>query len=142
MRLMHPRPGARLLDVGCGTGDDVVQMATAVAPRGRVVGVDLRAAMVGRVREKSVRTPAVDFVVADGHDLPFLDDYFDATRTDRTLQHVEEPRTVLAGNVARGAHGGGLSYPTGRLSFLIIPYVTPPPAPATTCAMSASVTVE
>jgi ubiquinone/menaquinone biosynthesis C-methylase UbiE len=32
--------GATILDVGCGTGQDAQDLARAVGPRGRVVGID------------------------------------------------------------------------------------------------------
>jgi len=42
--LLAPKPGAALLEGGCGTGTDVRALATMVAPGGRVVGVDRRIA--------------------------------------------------------------------------------------------------
>jgi ubiquinone/menaquinone biosynthesis C-methylase UbiE len=35
------RPGASVLDVGCGSGASAIPAAQAVGPRGRVIGVDL-----------------------------------------------------------------------------------------------------
>src|SRR6516225_10845271 len=35
------RPGARVLDVGCGTGASALRAADRVGPSGRVIGVDL-----------------------------------------------------------------------------------------------------
>lgn len=40
-------PGARVLDVGCGTGEPALALAQLAAPRGRVLGVDVSPAMVG-----------------------------------------------------------------------------------------------
>src|SRR5688500_3247657 len=37
--LLEPSPGKRLLDVGCGTGDDVRALARLVGPTGQSVGV-------------------------------------------------------------------------------------------------------
>ena len=38
------RPGMRVLDIGCGSGDVSFLAASLVGPAGRVVGVDLAAA--------------------------------------------------------------------------------------------------
>ena len=48
--LLAPRPGAHLLDVGCGTGDDVLALADRVRPGGRATGIDASAAMIDEAR--------------------------------------------------------------------------------------------
>ncbi|NJN55840.1 MAG: methyltransferase domain-containing protein, partial [Anaerolineae bacterium] len=44
-QMLHPRPGHKILDVGCGTGDDVRALAAEVGNSGHVVGVDRSAVM-------------------------------------------------------------------------------------------------
>ena len=44
--LLEPLTGARILDVGCGTGDDACAIARLVGSSGEVVGVDTSEAMV------------------------------------------------------------------------------------------------
>jgi len=39
-KLLAVLAGSHLLDVGCGTGEDVLALAVLVGPAGRVVGVD------------------------------------------------------------------------------------------------------
>lgn len=41
IRVLSPHPGEFILDIGCGTGETVIQLADAVGPSGRVVGVDI-----------------------------------------------------------------------------------------------------
>jgi ubiquinone/menaquinone biosynthesis C-methylase UbiE len=104
--LLEASAGRRLLDVGCGRGEDVRALAKRVAPTGRAVGVDLSETLIAEAREGAA-APAVELVVADAHRLPFPDASFDAARVERTLQHVEDPARVLA-EMARVVRPGGI----------------------------------
>jgi ubiquinone/menaquinone biosynthesis C-methylase UbiE len=46
-------PGARVLDVCCGSGASALPAAQAVGPSGRVIGVDLADKLLGRARAKA-----------------------------------------------------------------------------------------
>lgn len=95
MEWMLVEPCGRLLDVGCGTGDDVREMAVAAGSRSFAVGVDNSVAMVEEARRRGV-PPNVEFRVAEATALPFADGEFVASRADRTLMHVPDPRKALA----------------------------------------------
>lgn len=47
--LMQLRPGASVLEVGCGTGEDAIALAKAVWPGGRVTAVDRSKALLARL---------------------------------------------------------------------------------------------
>jgi demethylmenaquinone methyltransferase / 2-methoxy-6-polyprenyl-1,4-benzoquinol methylase len=66
------RPGDRVLDACCGTGDLAL---AAAAKGGRVAGLDFSERMLERARRKS---PAVDWVRGDLLELPFAEGSFDA----------------------------------------------------------------
>ena len=100
-------PEDRVLDVGCGLGDDVRNLAGAVGETGSAVGVDASLAMVEEARRRCANLPAAKIEQADGSKLPFESGWFDACRTDRTLQHVESPRSVLE-EMARVTRSGGV----------------------------------
>jgi SAM-dependent methyltransferase len=93
--LLKLADGSRVLDLGCGTGDDVREMARHVG-RGQVVGVDSSEAMITEAQRRLVGTglPA-DFRVADMQRLDFPDASFDGTRADRVFMHLEDPRQAL-----------------------------------------------
>lgn len=103
--LLEPSPGAVLLDVGCGTGDDARALAGRVAPGGRVIGVDASAAMVEEARRRG-EGPGVEFLVADAARLGLPDDAVDGARAERTLQHMERPEGAVA-EMARVVRPGG-----------------------------------
>jgi len=50
------KPGARVLEVGCGTGRNLARLVQAVGAQGRVYGVDLSEGMLEEARELSVKT--------------------------------------------------------------------------------------
>ena len=50
--LVGAAPGRRILEVGCGLGDDAASLARLVAPGGSVVAVDGSQAMVTAARER------------------------------------------------------------------------------------------
>src|SRR5215467_6933979 len=85
--LMDLRPGFAVLDVGCGTGDDVRALATQVGQEGRAVGLDSSETAVAEARARSEDDGLpVEFRVGDAHQLPFDTGTFEATRTERVLQ--------------------------------------------------------
>src|ERR1700704_930924 len=68
-------PGAAVLDVACGTGALTRELSRRTAPGGRVVGTDFSPSMLEEARRRS---PALLWVEADAHALPFGDAEFDA----------------------------------------------------------------
>lgn len=48
-----PRPGEAVIDIGCGTGPTTRALARAVAPSGRVLGLDLSATMVAEASRRA-----------------------------------------------------------------------------------------
>jgi ubiquinone/menaquinone biosynthesis C-methylase UbiE len=106
LALLDPRPGAHLLDVGCGAGDDARELGWLVGPAGAVVGVDQSAVMIAETRERTREADLpVEFRVGDAHYLAFADDTFDGCRAERTLQHVADPAQVVR-EMARVAKPG------------------------------------
>lgn len=99
-------PGMRTLDVGCGTGEDVMVMAEQVQPNGRAVGIDLSATMIEEATRRHGHRQEVRFQTADAAVLPFESGIFDACRCERTLQHVDDPGAAVA-EMARVLCPGG-----------------------------------
>ncbi|MEU6378789.1 methyltransferase domain-containing protein [Streptomyces sp. NPDC046909] len=87
--LLRPVEGARLLEVGAGTGDAALALRSRW--RAEVVAVDSSLTMIEQARARGL----AHAVVADGHQLPFRTDYFDGVWADRVLQHVADPDRVL-----------------------------------------------
>jgi len=81
------RPGERVLDIGCGTGDQAVYFAK----RGAIVaGIDINPKMVGRALKKKEKEGLdVYFQGGDATDLPFLDPVFDLAVMSLVLHEIE-----------------------------------------------------
>ncbi len=69
LRLLSPREGGRILDVGIGTGRIAVPLMNLGAD---VVGIDLSLKMMAKLRQKN---PAVRIAQADASLLPFPDQH-------------------------------------------------------------------
>jgi ubiquinone/menaquinone biosynthesis C-methylase UbiE len=93
--LLGAKPGSRILEVGCGLGDDAVSLARLVAPDGSVVAVDGSQTMITAARERHGDVVGLSFDVADAAQLPFADASFDAARVDRVLQHIADPASAV-----------------------------------------------
>lgn len=102
------QPGQAVLDVGCGPGDDLRDLAARVGTGGRAVGIDSDQQMIAeawrRVGQRRA-SPHVEFRVGDAHALPFENAGFDRCRCDRMLQHVTMPHAVIA-EMVRVARSG------------------------------------
>ncbi|MEX0673493.1 MAG: bifunctional demethylmenaquinone methyltransferase/2-methoxy-6-polyprenyl-1,4-benzoquinol methylase UbiE [Gaiellaceae bacterium] len=78
------RPGDRVLDACCGTGDLAVACARA---GGQVTGLDFSERMLERARRKA---PELEWVQGDLLALPFADGTFDAATVGFGVRNVED----------------------------------------------------
>jgi SAM-dependent methyltransferase len=101
-------PGERVLDIGCGVGGDVINLAEIVGPAGLAVGIDASAVMIEEARRRQPADRPVRYEVGYAHALPFDDGSFDAVRFDRMLMHVPDVRAALAEAVRVLVPGGRL----------------------------------
>jgi ubiquinone/menaquinone biosynthesis C-methylase UbiE len=115
-------PGSDVLDVSCGPGEVLVQLAS-IAPSLRTTGVDVDAGMIARAQRKAARfptrRPAPDpesgptttagrpqFVVADVGAMPFPDASFDLVVSSFAVHHWPDRHAGLA-EVMRVLRPGG-----------------------------------
>jgi len=94
--LLDAKPGRRILEIGCGTGDDARQIAEMIAPTGSLIAIDKSEAIIGEARRRSRgRNDSIKFVVGDATDLDLESATFDACRIERTLIHIPEPTAAM-----------------------------------------------
>jgi SAM-dependent methyltransferase len=89
-------PGKVVLDVGCGVGATPCFLAKRYGCR--VIGVDLLDEMIVQARSRAKKQgleDLVEFRVADGRDLPFDDNSFDATITESVAVFFDDKPAAL-----------------------------------------------
>ncbi len=113
---LHLQPGQRVLEIGYGTGNSIVNLAKAVAPEGEVCGLDVSPGMQAVAEKKVAAAGLADCVhltVGDARDLAYDDNTFNAAFMSLTLElfPVDDIPVVLAelGRVLR---------PGGRLGVV------------------------
>jgi ubiquinone/menaquinone biosynthesis C-methylase UbiE len=108
---LRPRTDDRLLDVACGAGALVIELAPRVE---RAVGVDLSDGMLQLARSRLAeatdagRLANVDFLQGPSDQLPFEDDSFTALVCTTALHHFAEPQRSIDEMARVLAPGGRL----------------------------------
>jgi trans-aconitate methyltransferase len=88
LALLDVKPGERILDLGCGTGDLGKQIQEHGA---EIIGIDASPDMIAKAKAKY---PELDFSVANGTDFHF-DEPFDAVFTNATLHWIHEQDELI-----------------------------------------------
>lgn len=102
--LLGPRPGERVLDLGCGDGALTLRLAASGAA---VVGVDRSPEQV-----RAARALGLDARVADGEALPF-DGEFDGILSNAALHWMRRPDAVIDGMRRALVPGGRIAAEMG-----------------------------
>ena len=98
--------GARLLEVGCGMGTDLLQFARNGA---RCVGIDLTPRSVEITRHRfNLYGAKGDFMISDGEHLPFRKESFDVVYSNGVLHHTPDTAGAIR-EVHRVLRPGGVA---------------------------------
>jgi len=134
---MAPKPGERVLDIGCGAGETTLDLAATGA---EVVGVDISRPLLDVARRRGAGVTGVSFLEADAQTHPFAAGSFDAIFSRFGVMFFADPPAAFA-NLRRALKPGGrLAFVCWRRPdenpFMTAPMVaalalvpTPPPPP-------------
>jgi len=106
LRFVPVRRGQRVLEVGCGSGVVLRDLAPRVGPRGVVVGVDVSRTILQTARRLCRADKRITLRHAHGGRLPFAAARFDTTLALTVILHVAEPLAVVR-EMARVTRPGG-----------------------------------
>jgi ubiquinone/menaquinone biosynthesis C-methylase UbiE len=94
---LKPRPGNRILDVGCGEGLAEVSLGRLQLSQVRLAGIDLFLHKVVQARHETLaHNQRVLLAAADAARLPFVDASFDSTYCVAVLQHMNEVESAVS----------------------------------------------
>jgi ubiquinone/menaquinone biosynthesis C-methylase UbiE len=104
---VRPSPRPAILDVGCGTGINILEAARVLGPCRRLVGVDLAPGMVEEARRKAslMGVPAT-FMVGDAERLELEDASFDLVICNSVYHWFPDRQRAIA-ELARVLRPGG-----------------------------------
>ncbi len=89
-RFMELKQGI-IADLGCGTGQDVINLSQVLPDTVKVVGVDANEEMISKARSLPQDEHRITFLQGDVELLPFEDAYLSGIRNERLIQHVHHP---------------------------------------------------
>lgn len=94
LQLLEARAGEKLLEIGCGTGRSLVELAKAVGPTGRVFGLDLSARMLEQARANLAKAGLLERVRlrrGDAAQMPYPEASMDGVFMSFTLELFDTP---------------------------------------------------
>ena len=100
--------GERVVDLGCGAGTDVLMASQMVGPTGRVIGIDMTAAMVAKARANAAAMGAANVEIVEGlvERLPLSDESVDVVISNGVIDLVPDKDAVFA-EILRVLRPGG-----------------------------------
>ena len=104
--LLGLKPGERILDIGCGPGFLLNEMADEVHPSGTLAGVDVSADMIALARNRCADKPTINLQFGNALELPFFDNTFDVVVTTQVYEYIADIPQALD-EAARVMRRGG-----------------------------------
>jgi arsenite methyltransferase len=92
---LAPRAGEHILEVGCGSGLFIKQVAEAVGPSGRAHAVDVSKDQIAVARSTCSGLSTVELRVASALDLPYSAGAFDAVASIQVLEYIDDVDRAL-----------------------------------------------
>jgi SAM-dependent methyltransferase len=106
MDALAPAEGQTVLDVGCGAGETLLQLAQRLGPTGRVIGVDIAPQVLAVARARTALFAQVTVMQADAGSLTLPDDSLDGVYSRFGTMFFPDPVAAFS-NLRRMLRRGG-----------------------------------
>lgn len=106
LRVLAPKSGERVLDLGCGVGVSTEALADMVGPSGHVTGVDISPDLVAAARERLADHDNVTLLETDAGSHDLGEGAFDALYSRFGMMFFDDPPAAFA-NLRRALRPGG-----------------------------------
>jgi ubiquinone/menaquinone biosynthesis C-methylase UbiE len=110
MDALAPQPEETILDIGCGAGQTVQQLASRVGPCGRVIGVDIGSRVLAVARSRSAALGQVELIEADAAVLALPDEIADGVYSRFGVMALDNPVAAFANFRRMTRRGGRLAF--------------------------------
>jgi len=94
--VLEPLDYKSIIELGCGTGNDVRYLLSIYPDVAEIVGVDLSEAMIAEANSRIIDGSRIRFEKGDGKHLHFDDNVFDVARAKLVLMHCDSIDATLS----------------------------------------------
>jgi len=110
MNALDPQPGQIVVDIGCGAGQTVAQLASKVGPTGRVIGVDIAPRVLELARLRTAALGQVQLIQADAATLALPDAMADGVYSRFGVMALDDPIAAFDNYRRFSRRGGRLAF--------------------------------
>jgi ubiquinone/menaquinone biosynthesis C-methylase UbiE len=110
MDALAPQPGQTIVDIGCGAGQTVQQLASRVGPLGRVIGVDIAPRVLEVARSRTAALGQVQLIQTDAAALALPDKMADGVYSRFGVMALDDPVAAFTNFRRITRRRGGLAF--------------------------------
>ena len=118
------RPGMRIVDVGCGTGDFTRYLATLAPGKHQIIGVDFRANNLRNAQKQTKKEGirGISFRNGDAYNIPVEEGWADLVCCRTLLMHLTDPTKAVREMMRVAKKGGAVAaFEPGGVQTLYVP---------------------
>jgi ubiquinone/menaquinone biosynthesis C-methylase UbiE len=110
MDALDPQSGQTILDIGCGAGQTLLQIASRVRASGRVIGVDIAPRVLDVARSRTAGRDEIQLIQADAATLSLPDQTVDGLFSRFGVMAIDDPVAAFSNFRRMTRRGGRLSF--------------------------------
>ncbi len=85
----------KIADIGCGAGDDAINMARMFGENIAITGIDYAPEMIEKANSSAAGLSNITFHIGSAENLPFADAELDGLGNERLIQHLPDPQKAF-----------------------------------------------